>query len=85
MLKNAITLKTKVTLLDGFETDFTASLFLPDTPVKALFFCQPGGGNTKDYFNLGQAEGFDYSFASRMCDHGFAVMLMDHAGWAKIK
>ena len=80
MLKNAITLKTKVTLLDGFETDFTASLFLPDTPVKALFFCQPGGGNTKDYFNLGQAEGFDYSFASRMCDHGFAVMLMDHAG-----
>ena len=56
MLKNAITLKTKVTLLDGFETDFTASLFLPDTPVKALFFCQPGGGNTKDYFNLGQAK-----------------------------
>ncbi|EJW20374.1 hypothetical protein IMCC14465_18600 [alpha proteobacterium IMCC14465] len=80
MLNNAIILKTKVTLLEGYETDFTASLFLPDTPAKTLFFCQPGGGNTKDYFNLGQAEGFDYSFASRMCAHGHAVMLMDHAG-----
>ena len=80
MLNDAIILKTKVTLLDGFETEFTASLFLPDSPAKSLFFCQPGGGNTKDYFNLGQAEGFDYSFASRMCGLGHAVMLMDHAG-----
>ena len=60
--KKAITLKTKVTLLDGFGQILLA--ISPDTPVKALFFCQPGGGNTKDYFNPGRLEGFDYSFAA---------------------
>jgi len=49
MLNDALIMKTKVTLLDGFECDLTASLFLPDKSVKAAYFLLPGGGNTKDY------------------------------------
>lgn len=81
MTGEEIILKSGVRLLDGFETDFSASLFLPEqNPAKSLFFCQPGGGNSKTYFDLGQADGFDYGFASRMTGLGHAVMLMDHAG-----
>jgi pimeloyl-ACP methyl ester carboxylesterase len=46
----------------------------------AVFFCLPGGGNSKNYFDLGTVDGFDYSFAGRMNQLGHHVVLMDHPG-----
>ncbi|MDA8707783.1 alpha/beta hydrolase [Hellea sp.] len=61
------------THVEGLELQ--ASLFRPTANNKKVtLFCLPGGGLTKDYFDL--AEGF--SFARSMSAKGYAVITMDH-------
>jgi len=58
-----------------------ASLVTPDGwDAEALLICLPGGGASRRYFELGEYEGVDFGFASRMAKHGFASLLIDHPG-----
>lgn len=58
---------------------FLAHYFSAATPSKqTLLFCLPGGGASKDYFDLAP----DYSFARRMSAAGYDVITMDHPGTA---
>lgn len=69
---------TKLTAnVDGIT--LCAELHEPSTPIeKPLLFCLPGGGLTRDYFDLAP----HYSFVTRMTDAGHSVITMDHPGIA---
>jgi len=59
--------------VEGIELQ--ASLFRPTTSDKNItLFCLPGGGLTKDYFDLAE----NFSFVRRMTAKGYAVITMDH-------
>ena len=77
-----VIIETVVASDNNDEIPLKASWFEPETPLAeaSVFFCLPGGGVNRDYFNLGQAEGFDYSFANRMTSLGHHVIAMDHPG-----
>jgi pimeloyl-ACP methyl ester carboxylesterase len=45
-----------------------------------IFICFPGGGSSQHYFNLGNVNGFDHSFAHRMTSQGHQVLTIDHLG-----
>lgn len=69
--------KTLKATVDGIE--LKASLFETlDTPNNITLFCLPGGGLTKDYFDLSPG----YSFVRRMTELGYSVITMDHPGIA---
>ena len=58
-----------------------AALRLPDSgDASTLLVCLPGGGASRGYFELGEHEGFDYGFASRMAARGLACLMIDHPG-----
>lgn len=58
---------------------FCARHFGASGPSKNItLFCLPGGGASRDYFDLAQ----DYSFARRMTKRGYDVITMDHPGTA---
>lgn len=62
---------------EGIE--LTASLFKPQAnDNNVTLFCLPGGGLTKDYFDLDE----HYSFAARMTALGYSVITMDLPGIA---
>ncbi len=48
------------------------------TPKNITLFCLPGGGLSKDYFDLAP----EFSFTDRMCALGYDVITMDHPGIA---
>jgi len=74
-------LKTEITDHKGNSFPMNAYLHQPDKLGDgALFFCLPGGGVTKDLFDLGTFDGFDYSFVSRMTAQGHTLVTMDHPG-----
>ena len=79
---NAEIIETTVATKSGDNIGLKAAYFAPQKPKPSacVFFCLPGGGVTRDYFNLGEADGFDYSFASRMTAFGHHVIAMDHPG-----
>jgi len=69
---------TKLTANLGGIT-LCAELHEPKTSThKPLLFCLPGGGLTRDYFDLAP----EYSFVTRMTDAGYSVITMDHPGIA---
>ncbi|MEM9013709.1 MAG: alpha/beta hydrolase [Pseudomonadota bacterium] len=49
----------------------------PDDPV---FFCLPGGGLSRRYFDLGESDGVNFSFAARMTALGADIICADHIG-----
>lgn len=55
-------------------------LHTPAQPPVALFFCLAGGGANRRYFDLGDADDRDFSFAARMTAAGFAVAAADVPG-----
>jgi pimeloyl-ACP methyl ester carboxylesterase len=55
-------------------------LHSPAHPPKALFFCLAGGGANRRYFDLGDSNDRDFSFAARMTAAGFAVAAADVPG-----
>jgi pimeloyl-ACP methyl ester carboxylesterase len=55
-------------------------LHIPDAPPLALLFCLAGGGANRRYFDLGDADDRDFSFAARMTGQGFAVTAADVPG-----
>ena len=56
-------------------------LYQPDNgAADTLLICLPGGGASREYFNLGQHDGVDFSFVSRMTRCGFAALAIDHPG-----
>jgi pimeloyl-ACP methyl ester carboxylesterase len=55
-------------------------LHTPARPPKALLFCLAGGGANRHYFDLGDSNDRDYSFAARMTAAGFAVAAADVPG-----
>ncbi len=59
-----------------------ATLFTPDKvdDCEWLIFCLPGGGNTKQLFELGEADGISYSFADHLTALGHSVIAMDLPG-----
>lgn len=58
---------------------FLAHYFSATNPSRqTLLFCLPGGGASKDYFDLAP----NYSFARRMSAAGYDVITMDHPGTA---
>ena len=76
------TLKVQINGLSG-KIDLQADYFKPTSSSnKTLLICLPGGGASKDYFDLGKFEGFDYSFASHMTEMGYALLTIDHPGTA---
>lgn len=50
----------------------------PNLHKKAVLFCLPGGGASREFFDLAP----DYSFAARMNKAGHDVILMDHPNTA---
>lgn len=58
-------------------------IFLPPVPssAPAAFFCLPGGGMNRRFFDLLPADGDDsYSFARQMAARGHVVITADHLG-----
>jgi pimeloyl-ACP methyl ester carboxylesterase len=51
-----------------------------DGSADTLLVLLPGGGASREYFELGEHDGFDFGFASRMAAHGFASLMIDHPG-----
>jgi alpha-beta hydrolase superfamily lysophospholipase len=47
---------------------------------RGLLFCFPGGGYSKDYFDLHFAGRDGYSMAEYLADRGYLVVLCDHLG-----
>jgi len=67
--------KPKFSEVDAFKleaTYFKSACFSKSTTL----FCLPGGGASKDYFDLAP----NYSFARTMCARGYDVVTMDHIG-----
>lgn len=61
------------------DIELQATLFEPAGLNKnRVLFCLPGGGLTKDYFDLAP----NFSFINRMTDLGYSVITMDHPGIA---
>ena len=61
------------------EFTLRADFFKAPSSVKNItLFCLPGGGLSKDYFDLAP----DFSFAARMNALGYDVIIMDHPGIA---
>lgn len=76
------TLEVQIEGLSGPLT-LTANYFKPSHPSKnTLLVCLPGGGASKDFFDLGTYDGFNYSFASRLQSKGYALLTLDHPGTA---
>lgn len=74
-------LQTAIQTIDGHRLELNATIFRPDiAPTGVTFFCLPGGGASHDLFDLGQYDGVDYSFASRMTGLGHTILTMDHPG-----
>ena len=71
-------IKTELTAkLKGFT--LRAASFKASSPAKNItLFCLPGGGLSKDYFDLAP----EFSFAARMSALGYDVIAMDHPGIA---
>lgn len=60
---------------------FTGNYYAPQSgKPRSIYICIAGGGLRGKYFDLGIADGFDYSFASRMCALGHGVLTIDHPG-----
>jgi len=69
--------KTLTVTVEGITLQ--ASLIEPTGTNKNItLFCLPGGGLTKNYFDLAK----NFSFASRMTALGYSVITMDHPGIA---
>jgi pimeloyl-ACP methyl ester carboxylesterase len=74
-------LSTKIEGIDGRPIALNARYFEPDDPANgSVFFCLPGGGVTKDLFDLGSYDDVDFSFASHMTDLGHKLITVDHPG-----
>lgn len=74
-------LQASIDTINGSKLELDATLFSPDSnPSGIQFFCLPGGSESHDYFNLGQYDGVDHSFVSRMTALGHEVITMDHPG-----
>ena len=74
-------LQAAVQTVEGRELQLCARIFKPDSDLSgSKFFCLPGGGASRDYFDLGLFDGVDHSFASRMTALGHTVIAMDHPG-----
>ena len=74
-------LSTEIEGLDGNSVSMNAQIFEPNCQAdNSVFFCLPGGGVTKDLFDLGTFNGFDFSLVSRMTDLGHTLITMDHPG-----
>lgn len=74
-------LSTNVEGIDGKPIALNARVFEPDNVASgSVFFCLPGGGVTKDVFDLGTYDGVDFSFISRMTELGHKLITMDHPG-----
>ncbi|MDT0576090.1 alpha/beta fold hydrolase [Croceicoccus sp. F390] len=66
---------------DGGTATITMALYLPEgTPSGVCFVCMPGGGASRHYFDLGEADGVELSFAALMTGQGHAVVTLDTPG-----
>lgn len=76
-----ITLKTRIGTLCGHEIKVQAEYYRPEKALSnTVFICFPGGGSSRNYFDLGMFENFDYSFSSHMTSYGHQVLAIDHLG-----
>ena len=76
-------LHADITAPDGAALRLNAAMYAPAataTRRRAAFFCLPGGGLTRAYFDLGATSRADYSFARAMTARGHYVVAMDHLG-----
>ena len=74
-------LSTTIEDIEGRAFEMRAACYAPDkNPSHILFMCLPGGGVTRELFDLGTFDNFDYSFISRMTALGHTVLTMDHPG-----
>ncbi len=74
-------LETLIETVNGKSCTLSATAFRSGNPSSGTtFFCLPGGGTSRDFFDLGRFDGVDYSFASRMTALGHRVIAMDHPG-----
>ncbi|MEM9704778.1 MAG: alpha/beta hydrolase [Pseudomonadota bacterium] len=60
----------------GEAMELRAAHYKASGDPKATFFCLPGGGMTRRYFDLGGP----YSFVERMTSLGYALICADHVG-----
>ncbi|QJB68770.1 alpha/beta fold hydrolase [Parasphingorhabdus halotolerans] len=76
-------LSAGVQAIEGSSWQLTANLYQPeDKQSGTVLFCLPGGSATRDYFDLGTVDEFDFSFVSRMTQLGHTLIVMDHPGIA---
>lgn len=64
----------------GEGASVAIDLHLPDAPPRTLLFCLAGGGTHRRYYDLGDADDRDFSFAARLTAAGFAVAAADPPG-----
>lgn len=69
-------------VLDLAGQRLAVTLWVPKVPTASpcLFFCLPGGGMTRGYFDLRVPGNDSHSFAMAMAARGFSVAAMDHPG-----
>lgn len=71
-----------VSLPGEADLQIAADVFVPDAAIyphpALVWVCLPGGGMTRQYFDLPIDESF--SFARQMAARGFIVVLIDHLG-----
>jgi pimeloyl-ACP methyl ester carboxylesterase len=84
MRQQSLSVKSGVTA--GNEAEFTvgAEIFWPNggslSPTPVVFFCLPGGGMNRRYYDLQAAGDHSFSFAHAMGAHGMITVSVDHIG-----
>jgi pimeloyl-ACP methyl ester carboxylesterase len=71
----------RLSITIGPDVSIAAIGLAGPTPPKALLFCVPGGGMSKEFWHLSR-DGADWSqsFAAHMVSLGFAVIALDNPG-----
>ncbi|GAB3597018.1 alpha/beta fold hydrolase [Microbacterium tumbae] len=64
----------------GADLECAVTVHVPVVPPRAALFCYPGGGYSRDYFDLSFPGRTGYSMAEALVDEGFLVVRCDHLG-----
>ena len=82
MRQQSLSVKSGVSAGGEPELTIAAEIFWPDggPPSPIMFFCLPGGGMNRHYYDLQTAEDHSFSFARAMAAQGMITVSVDHVG-----
>jgi pimeloyl-ACP methyl ester carboxylesterase len=82
MRRQSLSVKSGVSAEGEQEFTVAAEIFWPDdSPLSPImFFCLPGGGMNRHYYDLQTAGDHSFSFAHAMAAQGMITVSVDHVG-----